>query len=106
PPPPPPPTLTLALHPLPSSVRNTWHRPRDWNNLDPESMKLPHSPELFGHDATAHTVAHYAEAAERVKAKFAGEGGMKNAGAGEEGREAAEMRKLGGAAPVPVPITA
>ncbi|GAA5837196.1 hypothetical protein JCM11251_005282 [Rhodosporidiobolus azoricus] len=93
---------TVQTQKLGVQVRNTWHRPRDWDNLNPDDMKLPHSPEIFGHDATAHTNAHYAEAAERVKIKL---GRNAVGGAEEGGREAAELRKLSGAAPVPVPIT-
>lgn len=51
-------------------MRNTWHKPRDWDNIDPESVKLPHSPALFGHDATAHAISEFAASAERVRAKF------------------------------------
>ncbi|ORY72417.1 hypothetical protein BCR35DRAFT_326278 [Leucosporidium creatinivorum] len=55
---------------LGEQVRNTWHKPRDWDNIDPESVKLPHSPALFGHDATAHAIAEFPAAAERVRDRF------------------------------------
>lgn len=51
-------------------MRNTWHKPRDWDNIDPESVKLPHSPALFGHDATAHAISEFPASAKRVQAKF------------------------------------
>jgi hypothetical protein len=47
-------------------VRNTWHRPRDWENIDPESVKLPQTPELFAHDATAVAIERFPEAAAKV----------------------------------------
>lgn len=64
-------SATSELTSIPTyRVRNTWHKPRDWDNIDPESVKLPHSPALFGHDATAHAIAEFPASAERVRSKF------------------------------------
>ncbi|GAA6034416.1 hypothetical protein JCM8097_002715 [Rhodosporidiobolus ruineniae] len=95
---------TVETQQLGVKVRNTWHRPRDWDNLDPESMKLPHSPELFGHDATAHTVQHFAAVAKEVRKEYGG--GGKKTEAEREGREAAKDVQLGVAAAMSVPVTA
>ncbi|GAA5982305.1 hypothetical protein JCM11641_002003 [Rhodosporidiobolus odoratus] len=96
---------TVATQQLGVQVRNTWHKPQDWDNLDPESMKLPHSPELFGHDATAHTIAHYAEAAIRVRAKF-GVDTQVGKNVELEGRNAALTNALSASAPLSLPISA
>ncbi|GAA6008494.1 hypothetical protein JCM10207_007132 [Rhodosporidiobolus poonsookiae] len=92
---------TVSTQQLGVQVRNTWHRPRDWDNLDPESMKLPHSPELFGHDATQHTVDEYEAAKARVNSKRSG---TKSPEA--QGKDAALLNAVGIAAAQSVPVSA
>ncbi|GAA6050182.1 hypothetical protein JCM3770_000442 [Rhodotorula araucariae] len=91
---------TVSTQQLGVQVRNTWHKPRDWDNIDPESVKLPQTPELFGHDATKHANEHFAAAAQRVRAKF---GASLPA---LEGEEAAKENALTASAVMSVPIMA
>ncbi|GJN87640.1 hypothetical protein Rhopal_000595-T1 [Rhodotorula paludigena] len=91
---------TVSTQQLGVQVRNTWHKPRDWDNIDPESVKLPQTPELFGHDASKHTVEKFGEASARVRAKFG------TAPPAIEGEEAAKQNALTASVAMSVPIMA
>lgn len=50
-------------------VRHAWHRPRDWDNIEPASVLMPHDASIFEHDATAHAKEAFPAAVQRVLAK-------------------------------------
>ncbi|BGP30964.1 hypothetical protein JCM10296v2_002726 [Rhodotorula toruloides] len=85
---------TVMTQQLGVQVRNTWHRPRDWDNIDPESVKLPQTPELFAHDATAVAIERFTEAAAKMS------------DGAREGIEAARENALATSATMSVPILA
>ncbi|BGO96916.1 hypothetical protein JCM10021v2_000552 [Rhodotorula toruloides] len=91
---------TVMTQQLGVQVRNTWHRPRDWDSIDPESVKLPQTPELFAYDATEVAIERFPEAAAKVRAQYGG------ATAQEEVIEAAKESARAASAVMSVPILA
>jgi len=55
---------------LGEKVRERWHKISEFDNLDPESIKLRHAPEILEHDATAYTIEQWPAVSARVFRSF------------------------------------
>ena len=54
-------------------MREAWHRPRDWDNIEPTSVLMPHDGTIFDHDAIAYARQEFPAAVQRVRVKRKGD---------------------------------